>query len=169
LEDQELLNQLASIEQLILRVGWLEQRRFAQDLAAFGLTPPQFFVLRSIWSRGKNPTMSALAYDTLQHCATITGIVDRLVKMGLVRRQRDVHDRRRMLVELTPVGREALDKVRGSREERLRETLTRLSAQDAQELLRLLRVYLEAFRSQYEEAEGIASDKPVPDMDSGAE
>ncbi|MGQ9492762.1 MAG: MarR family winged helix-turn-helix transcriptional regulator [Anaerolineae bacterium] len=149
LEDQDLLKQLASIEQLFLRVGWLEQRRFAQDLDRFGLTPPQFFILRSIQSHGEKPTMSTLAYDTLQHCATVTGIVDRLVKMGLVKRRRSMQDRRQVLVELTLAGHDLLDKVRDSREKRLRETLMRLSPEDARELLRLLRAYLEAFQLQY--------------------
>jgi DNA-binding MarR family transcriptional regulator len=181
LEDAELLERLSRIEQLLLRVSWLEQRRFAQDIAALNLTPPQFFVLRSILSRGSHPTphtprdgvpiphtprdgvptphktrdgvptMSALAYDTLQHCATVTGIVNRLEKMGLVARQRDAEDRRQVLVELTPRGRDLLSQIRGSREKRLRETLQRLSEQDASELLRLLNAYLQAFRLRYED------------------
>lgn len=150
MENQELQEQLASIEQLILHVGWLEQRRLAQDLDRFGLTPPQFFVLRSILSHSENPTMSALADDTLQHCATMTGIVDRLVKMGLVTRKRSTQDRRQVLVELTPAGHDLLNRIRGSREKRLRDTLMRLSPEDASELLRLLRTYLETFRLAYE-------------------
>ena len=160
LEDQELPEQLASIEQLLLRVSWLEQRRFAQDIAGLSLTPPQFFVLCSILTRGAHLTMSALAFDTLQHCATVTGIVDRLEKMSLVTRQRDAADRRQVLVELTPAGRELLGRVRGSREQRLRETLLRLSERDASELLRLLRTYLEAFRLQYESTEGALPEDP---------
>ncbi len=159
--EQEFLEQCSSLGQLVLRVSWLEQRRFAQDLAGFGLTPPQFFVLRSISLRGKNPTMSALAYDTLQHCATMTGIVDRLVKMGLVTRRRAAHDRRQVLVDLTPSGYEALEKVNLGRETRLRETLSRLPAQDATQLLRLLKAYLEAFRTQYEGAEHVEGEPPV--------
>jgi len=150
LADQELSEELASIEQLLLRVSWMEQRRFAQDIAGLGLTPPQFFVLRSILTGGAHPTMSALAFDTLQHCATVTGIVDRLEKMGLVTRQRDAADRRQVLVELTPAGYELLGRVRGGREQRLRDTLLRLQERDASELLRLLRAYLEAFSQQYE-------------------
>ena len=173
LEDQKFSEQLSEIEQLLLQVSWLEQRRFAQDIAALNLTPPQFVILHSILSRGAHPTphtpprtrgavaesrggvptMSALAYDTLQHCATVTGIVDRLEKMGLVTRQRDAQDRRQVLVELTPLGGDLLSKIRGSREKRLRETLQRLSEQDASEFLRLLCAYLEAFRLQYEDTE----------------
>jgi DNA-binding MarR family transcriptional regulator len=153
LKDKELLEQWASIEQLLLRVSWLEQRRFAQDIAALNLTPPQFFILRAIRVRGANLNMSALADDTLQHCATVTGIVARLEKMGLVTRHRDARDRRQVLVELTPLGSDLLNKIRGTREQRLRETLQRLSVRDANELLRLLRAYLEALRLQYEETQ----------------
>lgn len=153
MEDHELSEQLSSIEQLLLRVSWLEQRRFAQDIADLNLTPPQFFVLRSIVSRDAHPTMSALAYDTLQHCATVTGIVDRLEKMGLVTRQRDAADRRQVLVELTPRGSDLLNQIRSNREKHLRTTLLRLSPQDASELLRLLRAYLEALRLHYESTE----------------
>jgi len=150
LAEHDLSEPLTAIEQLVLQVGWLEQRRFSQDVAGFGLTPAQFFVLRSTLSHDSSPTMGALAYDTLQHCATVSGIVDRLEKMGLVTRHRDYLDRRQMLVELTAAGHEVLGRIRACREKRLRETLTRLSPHDALELLRLLRTYLEAFREQYE-------------------
>jgi DNA-binding MarR family transcriptional regulator len=139
----------------------LEQRRFAQDLAGFDLTPPQFFVLRSIAQHGEHSTMSSLAYDTLQHCATMTGIVDRLVRMGLVLRRRAETDRRQVLVELTPAGRGLLDKVRGCRESRLVATLTHLSAHDTEELLHLLRLYLEAFQTQHEDLDDGARHQPI--------
>jgi DNA-binding MarR family transcriptional regulator len=144
LQDPELAGQLGDMEQLILRVSWMEQRRFAQQLSDFGLTVPQFLVLRSIRRREQHLTMSNLADETLQRCATITGIVGRLVRMGLVRRQRDKQDRRRVLVELTPRGRKLVDEVRRHRAQRLRKTLSRLPPGDARELLRLLKMYLQA-------------------------
>lgn len=155
MEEQELSEQVAPIERLLLRVAWLEQRRFAQDLNDFGLTVPQFFVLRSILLCGQQCTMGKLADHTLQCSATMTGIVNRLARMGLVSRERDARDRRRVLVELTSAGSEVLQKVRHSREKRLRETLAHLPPQDARELLRLLRLYLEAFQRHYEGAEDL--------------
>jgi len=152
LGDPELLQELRDTERLLLRVSWLEQRRFAQDLAQFGLTLPQFVALRAI-RREKQPTMTTLADETLQRCATMTGIVDRLVKMGLVVRQRDPEDRRRVLVELTATGSELMQRVRLSREQRLRETLVHLPDGDAPELLRLLKLYLRTFSEQYDETE----------------
>lgn len=143
-----------TIEQLFVQIGWLEQRRFAQDVSSFGLTPAQFFVLRAILGHDSLPTMGALAYDTLQHCATISGIVDRLEKMGLVVRVRDQEDRRQMLVELTGAGHDVLARVRQSREKRLKDTLALLAPAQASALLTLLRTYLEAFRQQYDEPTG---------------
>jgi len=153
--------QISAIEQLVSRVGWLEQRRFARDLAGFGLTPPQFFVLRSIAQHGEHATMGTLAYDTLQHCATMTGIVDRLLKMGLVQRRRAEKDRRQVLVELTSAGRDLLDKVRGCRDSHLLATLTQLSSPDGKELMRLLRLYLVAFQTQYEDADRGGFHQPI--------
>lgn len=147
---QELLEHLTNLERLMLRVGWLEQRRLARDLADFGLTVTQFSVLRSILHQDKQSTMSALADETLLRCATMTGIVDRLARMGLVTRQRDPEDRRRVLVELTSSGREVLQGVRRSRRVRLRGTLVRLSSDDAEELVHLLQLYLEALGEQLE-------------------
>jgi DNA-binding MarR family transcriptional regulator len=144
LGDQEFTEQLATIEQLILRMSWMEQRRFAQELSDLGLTVPQFFVLRSLMRTEQEPTMSTLADDTLQRCATMTGIVGRLVKLGFVTRRRDPRDRRRVLVELTPAGRDVVERARHCRQQRLYEALRHLPVEDARELLRLLRLYLEA-------------------------
>jgi len=153
LEGGDSPRQLPALEPLLLRVGWLEQRRFAQDLAGFGLTLPQFFVLRSIARRSEGSTMSMLAQDTMQHCATMTGIAFRLARMRLITRRRARHDRRQVLVELTPEGRHLLEQVRHSREARLRATLRQLPPPDAAELLRLLHKYLEAFGDQLEGCE----------------
>lgn len=150
-DQRALVEQVAALGQLMLNVGMVEQRCFARDLSSLGLTLPQFFVLRSILLREEGCTMGALADDTLQRCATMTGIVGRLARMGLVTRRRATHDRRQVLVELTPAGHEALERARRTREKRLGHTLTCLSDDEARELLRLLRAYMEAFRAQYEE------------------
>lgn len=159
LAEQDSSDAIIAIEQLVFQVGWLEQRRFAQDVAAFGLTPAQFFVLRAILGHDSLPTMGALAYDTLQHCATISGIVDRLEKMALVVRVRDQADRRQMLVRLTTAGRDVLARIRQSRQKRLKDTFALLAPEQATALLSLLRTYLEAFRQQYEEPTG---KEPIP-------
>jgi DNA-binding MarR family transcriptional regulator len=57
---------------------------------------------------------------------------------GLVARVRDEHDRRRNLVQLTPAGKRALDRLDRRVEEAQAALLAPLSASERQELLRLL-------------------------------
>lgn len=72
--------------------------------ATVGLTGPQRIALRVL---GRRPGISAGALaDVLRlHPSTLTGILHRLERRGLVRRMRDPEDGRRARLELTPRGR----------------------------------------------------------------
>jgi len=63
--------------------------------AALGITGPQRLVLRIVSER---PGLSAgeLAHIVHLHPSTITGVLKRLVKKGLLRRERDRRDHRRV-------------------------------------------------------------------------
>jgi len=77
---------------------------------ATGLTPSQWLVLREIDSRGQtNPSAVAQALQFSQ--ATITALVDRLVALDFVRRQRSDLDKRQVRLEVTPAGKAALVEV----------------------------------------------------------
>ena len=72
--------------------------------ASLGLTGPQRVTLRVL---GRRPGISAgtLAEILRLHPSTLTGILHRLERRGLVRRTHDPKDRRRARLELTPRGR----------------------------------------------------------------
>ncbi|HSE44171.1 MAG TPA: MarR family transcriptional regulator [Gemmatimonadales bacterium] len=85
-------------------------RRFlrARELAAreAGVEPQQYLLLLQVkgLGRGQPATISALAERLqLRHHSTV-GLVDRLVRRGLVVRRRDRRDRREVQVELRPAG-----------------------------------------------------------------
>ena len=133
---------LADFEQALLQLMWLEQKRLAQGLADYGLTVPQFLVLTSIWQRQEGCPMGELAGVMMQSSATMTGIVDRLVRMELVHRQAVASDRRVVVIDLTTRGRDVLLQVRIEKRRRLQEVFGRLAERDRGELVRLLREYL---------------------------
>ncbi len=83
---------------------WIVGRKFWQSLQSFGLTPPQFMTLFALSSYAEPRTMSDLTNATLQDAPTMTGIIDRLEKGGLVERTRSDTDRRVVLVRATPAG-----------------------------------------------------------------
>lgn len=83
--------------------------RVGKSLAsATGLTPSQLLLLQEIDRRGEaTPSVIAAALQFGQ--PTITSIVDRLAKAGLVTRERSALDRRQILLRLTDEGRHVLD------------------------------------------------------------
>ncbi|NOX64130.1 MAG: MarR family transcriptional regulator [Chloroflexi bacterium] len=94
----------------LMQLNWLQHRFFAQQLSELGLTVPQYFVLSTLLDLGGRSSMGELSRKTHQVSATMTGIVDRLVRDGLVERVRGEQDRRLVIVEITPAGRELVEK-----------------------------------------------------------
>lgn len=91
------------IFELIDRVGKKLMQIQRQTIKETKLTPPQYFVLTSLWQKDGQPLKDLAA---LCHCsrATMTGIVDSLEKKNLAVRQPNPDDRRSLLVTLTNAG-----------------------------------------------------------------
>ncbi|MBD2439332.1 MarR family winged helix-turn-helix transcriptional regulator [Nostoc sp. FACHB-110] len=84
-------------------------RKFTDQLEPFGLTPFHWLVLCCLWQEDGLPT-SSIGEKLQQVGGTLTGVLDRMEERGLVRRERDVHDRRIWRIWLTDAGKE-LEKV----------------------------------------------------------
>jgi DNA-binding MarR family transcriptional regulator len=87
---------------------------FSEEAArANGIEPQQHQLMLAIKGlpEGMRPTVSALsARLCLRHHSTVE-LVNRLVERGAARRRHGEHDRREVLVELTPHGEELLQKL----------------------------------------------------------
>ncbi len=94
--------------------------------------------------------MGMLAERTHQCSATLTGIIDRLLKMGLVERQRDESDRRLVLVRITERGQQVLHESLLGRFEALKRYLMQLDDENRQQLIQLLRKSLAMMKSEME-------------------
>lgn len=82
-------------------------RRLSDEVAEQnGLTIHQMHVLGNLWGRGAC-TMTDLKEELGVTTGAVTGLVDRLERLGLVTRVPSQADRRVTLLELTPAGREA--------------------------------------------------------------
>lgn len=86
-----------------------------------------------------------LLRETLVTSGTMTNRVDRLVARGLVDRNPDPHDRRGVLVRLTPEGKDAVDGAFATLLEAERDLLTGMEADDREALAGLLRQLLAPF------------------------
>lgn len=88
---------------IIARVNRRLEEELAEHLRPTGLPIEQFRVLEAIGQRGPM-TMGELAAAALVERPTLTKIVDRMVSAGLVFREPDERDRRRVNIVLAPEG-----------------------------------------------------------------
>ena len=159
--DDELGQDIVEIAHLFLAIGWLERRLFAQQLAEYGLTVPQFFSLVTIRHCRQGCTMGMLAEKTHQCSATMTGIVDRLTKMALVERKRAEKDRRLVLVRLTERGDRILNESVRGRLEGLRQFLAEFNTENRQQFIRAIKRMIEVMESQLNDSDADSVAEPV--------
>jgi len=69
-----------------------------------GLTMPQFLCLKAVAELGSSATVAKVAKRVHMGAPTVSGVLDRLERSGLVRRERGTTDRRRVYAVLTDEG-----------------------------------------------------------------
>lgn len=96
--ERERIAQIEDITRVLVQLSWVAQKQFAQSVAQHELTFPQFLTLAFLVKAAQHCSMNQLAEATHQDAATMTGVVDRLERLGLVERARSLEDRRVVLV-----------------------------------------------------------------------
>lgn len=87
---------------LLARASYVVSTEFHDRLRARGVTVPVWRVLATL--SGGPETVTALAEACLLQQPTMTKVLDRMERDGLVRRQQDGRDRRLVRVHLAPRG-----------------------------------------------------------------
>jgi len=118
----------------IVRAIDLQSRRMVD---ACGLTGPQLVVLREA-ARLDGASVSALARGVSLSQPTVSGIVERLEKRGLVRRERSAHDRRSVSVQATKQGRRLLEEAPSLLQDTFRRELALLEEWERTQMLAIL-------------------------------
>ncbi len=96
-----------------LKVSQHASRQFRLHFGKLNLTFPQALILNTLLEEAPVP-ISTLADRTGSANSTVSGIVDRLEKMELVRRERSEEDRRVIYVNLTEQCRTMRDSAKSS-------------------------------------------------------
>lgn len=107
LSEDDFTDQVAALMPRIM-LGVLQRER--NDLATGVLTIPQLSVLHYLQSNGPS-MMHAIAAQLNLKPSNLTGIVDRLVNMGMVRRDNSAQDRRVVMAEMTEQGQTVLERI----------------------------------------------------------
>lgn len=124
-------------------------------MAAHGLTPPQFYVLKTLTEQGGRCPIGQIA--RLHHLtnATMTGLAQRLENMTppLVQREPNKADLRSIVVVLTHEGEERFRAVQADLFNQLKIVLELISHEERQQLIRFLSRYVDIV-TQYFPVEG---------------
>ena len=102
-------------------------------LAPLGLTYPQYLVMLALWE-DDGQTVGALGEKLALDSGTLTPLLKRLEAQGQLSRERDSADERRVIVRLTPAGRQLKIQAR-----RVPQEIGRASGCDLSEIVDLTR------------------------------
>lgn len=120
-----------------------------KDAELCGVTPIQFLALRLL---KHYPLIGLGELSELMHigASTASGVVDRLVQAGLIRRERTEKDRRAVVLRLSQAGEDLLMQANDRIMKRL-SPLMELPAPDVEHLLRIHEIMIDILRKAGEE------------------
>jgi len=72
-------------------------------LNTLGITYPQYLVLMVLWEKDNQP-VNDIAHRLLLETNTVTPLLQRMEKLGIVSRKKGEQDKRQQIVSLTPKG-----------------------------------------------------------------
>jgi MarR family transcriptional regulator, organic hydroperoxide resistance regulator len=130
----------AEVDQILEAIIYLytESRRITKELARRAeLTGPQLTVVKMLESVG-DLSLSDLSDRIRAQNSTVTGIVDRMEREGLVVRSRSTEDKRVVHIRLTEKGERIAREIPVEPMEIFRSALAGLTATEARDLLRVL-------------------------------
>lgn len=128
-----------SISFLIHEVARLMRRRFEEEASLHGFTLPQWRALAEI-SRSSGIAQVSLAAALDVDQMTVSGIVSRLEKRGLIERYPDPNDSRAKLAKLTPAGLELVTNAKNIGRALYENALHGLSDEDRETMAAHLRM-----------------------------
>ena len=109
-----------------------------RELLPMGVSPPQALALAAIKLSSEPMTPGRLAALLAQETQSLTGLVDRMEAHGLVRRMRDLPDRRTIRLVLTAAGEAKLVEVMPRNEQAAAQVFAGLDMRRLDELTRIL-------------------------------
>ncbi|MFV8748997.1 MarR family winged helix-turn-helix transcriptional regulator [Nannocystaceae bacterium ST9] len=130
-----------------------------------GLTVPQLLCMRAIeqLEHGNHEVTVARVSETVQlSAATVSRILERLVRAGLVLRERGTKDRRKVALSLTEQGKGRLERLPTPLQDQFVRRLAELPDEQRRELLTQLQCVVTMMEAEHFDVEPVLSSDPDP-------
>lgn len=147
------------VDQVLEAILYLytERRRVTKELARRAdLTGPQLTVVKLLEQSG-GVSLSELSERIRAQNSTVTGIVDRMEREGLVVRERSKEDRRVVFIRLTTKGRRLAEDIPVEPMDLFRGALQNLPQTETRELVRILGKVARCVQETVKEGVGIGA------------
>lgn len=112
-------------------------KRGGKELLKGKVSVPQMFILE-ILSQGDERIMSELASALSITTSAVTGLIDRMIKTGLVTRTRGVKDRRLVKIKIAKKGKTLIENILNQRRQMLRDAFGKLEEAERKKYLEIL-------------------------------
>lgn len=129
----------ADAEKLVDIIAVLQRcflTNLCSQLSKGNVSFPQYFLLGFL-ANHKPLTMTEIAAQMGHTTAAATGLVDRLVALGHVRRSPAKDDRRKIMVEITDGGRGLVSEIRGDMVTNVKKVMLKLTSEEQKAWLQI--------------------------------
>jgi DNA-binding MarR family transcriptional regulator len=132
MEQAELEQYIDQLQQVYL----LTIRKMGRDITVVSddVTQAQFYILQLLKNEGRS-TVSQLAERMTVKPSAITAMIDRLIKLTYVTRERDEQDRRVVFIQLSDAGKQILQEASEKRKQILCKYFAHLDNEELEALL----------------------------------
>jgi DNA-binding MarR family transcriptional regulator len=158
-------DQIVAAIRRIMRAVDLHSRHLAEQ---HGLTGPQLAILKAASRLGEGSSTGALARAVHLSGPTVTGILDRLARRGLVERARSGQDRRSVTITITRSGKEVLAAAPSLLQDRFRAELARVEDWEQTMILAMLQRIAAMMDAESLDASPVLVPGPVDAATQGA-
>jgi DNA-binding MarR family transcriptional regulator len=165
LEETDMTTAERTFRTLLRTIGSL-RRVMEPYFAGFGISGPQWAVLRNLHraeeEEKKDLSLRELGDRLLIRPPSVTGVVDRLERLGLVARSQTGDDRRVRRVRLTPAGHALVKRILAVHAKQVQAVMSGLSQREQVEL----RALLERLETRLRAMSGGAGEPPTRGRES---
>ena len=149
--DDKLNRDVAELWSVLFDIVTDGEKRLASHFEAHQLTPPQFYVLKTLSENAGECRIGDIARDHHLTSATMTGLVNRLEAMDppLVQRRRNQNDGRSVDVVITSEGAERFLAVQRALMDQLRAVFRLLPESERRDIIGQVRLYFTVFSQRF--------------------
>lgn len=114
------------------------EERIKRDIKRYGVSTTEFTILEALYHKGQL-TVQQICDAVLINSGSMTYVIDKLQKRGLLKRFPSQQDRRVVQVQITDEGKEVMDEIFPKHQAVIEEIFTDIEPEDKQKLVDLLK------------------------------